>query len=271
MENINNVWCLDCGLNLFVKDGKRADGRQRLKCNICNTRTTIGAFRQGERRYNESRLLPFLRKENDELSKGELYSLGFIVADGTLTTNNGSPKLGINILERDVEVLEIVKRELDIPTDIGYYTRSDTGQKTVTLGWQYKYAWAAFTKKGLNLNKTGNEVWLPYMNSSHFIRGLLDGDGCFFINKEKHKYELSFTSGSKEYLEKLNAALESLYGVSAAKVATQRNKTGDAYRITIYKRAILKLGDLIYEDSDGLRLERKYNKYLEIKNGAKNK
>lgn len=261
------VWCLNCGFDLFVKDGHSKDGRQRLKCNICGTRTTEKALRQGERMPNEEMFLPFLRKENDELTNGELYALGFVMADGTLTTNNGSPKLGINILERDVEVLEIVRRELEIPNPIGYYTRFDTGQKTVAIGWQNKYAWAAFSKKGLELNKTGNEVWLPYMNNHHFIRGVFDGDGCFFINKEKHKYELSFTSGCKEYLENLNAALKNMFGVGAAKVATQRNKTGNAYRITIYKRAILKIGPQLYEDSDNLRLERKYKKYLEINNG----
>ena len=260
------IWCLNCGFNLYVKDGFTNDGRQRIKCSICGTRTTIKAMRQGEKMPINNELLPFLEKENKDLNKGELYSLGFLVADGNVTMN-GSPRLQLNILRKDIEVAEIIKRELKIPTDIKEYTRSDTGQEVIYLSWQNKYAWGPLVSKGLHANKTGAEVWLPYMNSLHFVRGLFDGDGCIFINKEKHKYELSFTSGCKEYLENLNQCFHTQVGVKASKVATQRNKTGDAYRITIYKRGLLKICEWLYKDSDNLRLERKYNKYLEIKNG----
>lgn len=265
---IDKIWCLKCGCSLYIKNGKATFNRQKIKCSICGTKTTIGAMRQGESMFNEDNLLPFLKKSNDELTNGELYSLGFLVADGSVSQ---AIQLSCNILEKDVEVLNIIKKELQFNNNIKYYTRKDTGQKTVLLNWQYKFAYPYLVSKGLSMNKTGNEIWLPYFNNSHFIRGLFDGDGCLFINKEKHKYELSFTSGCYKFLEDLNFALKSLYNVSASKVATQKNKTGNAYRITIYKQGLLKIMKELYKDSEGLRLERKYQKYLEILNTTNGK
>ena len=72
-------------------------------------------------------------------------------------------------------------------------------------------------------------------------------------------------------LEVIGDALKTLYNVSASKVATQKNKTGNAYRITIYKQGLLKIMKELYKDSEGLRLERKYQKYLEILNNSNGK
>lgn len=262
------IWCLNCGLSVYVKDGFTKDKRQRIKCCFCGTRTTIKAMKQGEKLPVNNSLLPFLLKNNSDLNKGELYSLGFLVADGNINLTK-SVRLQLNILQRDIEVAEIIKRELQIPNKILLYTRSDTGQEVLSLNWQNKYAWGPFLLKGLNAQKTGNEIWLPHMRSPHFVRGLFDGDGCIFINTEKHKYELSFTCGNKQFLEDLNNYFYEILGVKASKVATQRNKTGNCYRITIYKKSLLVLCEWMYKDSEGLRLERKYNKYLEIKNSVK--
>jgi hypothetical protein len=261
---IDKIWCLNCGGSLYSKNGKVSFNRQRVKCLICGTQTIIGAMKQGEKMFQEVKLLPFLRKDNSELSKGELYSLGFLIADGSVSQH---VQLSCNILKKDVEVLEIIKRELCFNNDIKYYTRNDTRQETVLLTWQYKFAYPYLVAKGLCMNKTGNEFWLPYMNNSHFIRGLFDGDGCLFVNKIKHRYELSFTSGCYNFLEDLNNNLKVLYGVGASKVTTQKNITGDSYRITIYKQGLLKILKELYKDSGALRLERKYNKYLEVLNG----
>lgn len=259
----DNVWCLNCGCSLYIKDGLTKDGRQKLQCKICRTKTTINAMKQGESMLNRNKLLPFLNKDNNELTKGELYSLGFLLADGSVSING---TLQLNILEKDVEVANIIKRELEIPNEVKYYTRGDTGQKVIRLSWQNKYAYPFFVAKGLEANKTGNKTWLSFMSNNHFLRGFFDGDGCLFINKIRHKYELSFTGGSYYFLESLNNDLKKTCGHCASKVATQRNKIGDTYRITLYKTALLRVCSYLYEDSDNLRLECKYKKYLEILN-----
>lgn len=260
------IWCLNCGFNIFIKNGVLKDGRQIYKCSICGTCTRAHAKRQGEKMFSELNLLPVLLKKNDELSSEELYSLGVLLADGSISE---SGILQLNILSKDKQMAQIVKQALLIPNDIKYYIRKDTKQEVLLLRYQYKYSTNYFILKGICPNKTGNEVLLDFMCEPNFIRGFFDGDGCIFINQEKHKYELSFTGGSYSFLEDLNNFIKKELGVGAAKVMTQRNKTGNAYRITMYKQALLKFCEWIYKDSEGLRLERKYNKYLEIKNNIK--
>lgn len=261
----NYIWCGSCGFNLFVKSGVLKDGRQILKCSICGVKTRTYCRRHGEKIFKQTELLPFLLKDSKDLNNEELYSLGFLLADGNVGSKGN---LQLNILSKDKEIACIIKEALQIPNDIKYYIRSDTQQEVLSLCWQNKYALNYFIAKGLTPNKTGEEVFLPWMSNSHFIRGFFDGDACLFVNKEKHRYELSFTGGSYTFLEDLNNYFKTCCNVSAAKVATQRNKTRDAYRITIYKQGLLKICEYLYKDSEGLRLERKYNKYLEIKNNV---
>jgi len=260
---IDNVWCLNCGYSLYIKNGIASHKRQKIKCCICGTQTIIGAMRQGETIFNESKLLPFLLKENHTLTNGELYSLGFLVADSSVSPH---VQLRCNILKQDVQILQIIKKELCIKNNIKYYINKKTGQNTVSLTWQYKYAYAYLVNKGLCLNKTGNEMWLDFFNNSHFIRGFLDGDGCLFINKHKYKYELSFTSSCYQFLSDFNDNLKLLYGANAFNITSLHYTSRTLYRITIYKHGLLKILHELYKDSEGLRLERNYSKYLEILN-----
>lgn len=260
------LWCTNCGFNLFVKNGLLKDGRQLYKCCVCNSTTRNYCMKQGEKIFKESDLLPILLKSNDSLDDQELYSLGVLLADGSISD---SGILQLNILAKDKEIAEIVKKALVIPNDIKYYIRKDTNQEVLLLRYQYKYCTNYFMLKGICPNKTGKEVLLPFMKNPHFVRGLFDGNGCLFINRDKHKYELSFTSGCYQFLEDLNNFFKLNLNVGAAKVMTQKNKTGDSYRITMYKKALLLFCEWMYKDSNGLRLERKYQKYLEIKNNVK--
>lgn len=260
-ESIDQIWCLNCGMTSFTKSGFTKDKRQRIKCKYCNTKTTIGAKRKGERLFDENKLLPILRKNPLSLSKAEKYCMGLIIADGCFTQGH---TFSYSCAEKDKEIILNIKQILGIGNPIGEYSRkSNKNKKELMLRWRYKYSKEYWAQLGLNANKTGNEVWLGYMEDSHFIRGYFEGDGCIFSNGKEVR--LSFTSLSKDFLTKLSNYLHSVLGIKKQEPYFIHEKRINALGLRYRRKETLLICDYLYEDSKGLRLERKYQKYLEIK------
>ena len=60
------------------------------------------------------------------------WLLGFIASDGTIRKNENEIKIGLAIKDR--EILEKIKAELQLQTEIKEYT-TNTGYDTCTLRW----------------------------------------------------------------------------------------------------------------------------------------
>lgn len=87
----------------------------------------------------------------------------------------------------------------------------------------------------------------------HFIRGLIDGDGCIRINNHQ-QINLSFCSGNKSCVEQFKNILNMDNKIGQDKNTFRIQVTGN-------KKA-KKILDLIYlNSSDDNRLTRKYNIY----------
>jgi len=255
------VDCTKCESEYIVKFGKTEDGRQIIKCTDCNRKTTLNPKARGQGFSNEKKLLPFLSKPYYSLTKEELYSLGWMISDGTVSKMNA---LSLSVQFRDREILDIIKKALSIPNSIRTYDRTHENKGIACiLSWASKYALKDFERYGLFPNKTGNEIWLPYMRSNHFIRGLFDGDGGFsFINKPKMNGNAHFTCASYKFIQAMTTYLEE---VCKAKAVVYQTEGVNAYKLTFSILNADKLGNYLYQDSEGLRLERKYQKYLQIK------
>lgn len=207
-----------------------------------------------------------LLKNHNNFTLGELYSLGLLISDGCIDNQN---KLTISLQYEDGYILEYIKNHLLIPTEVKIYKTKKTetstswsieGREYKRLTWGYKFAPPYWEKLGMIRNKTGNEVWLPYMNTWSFVRGFLDGDGCISNNK------IIFTCANINFLQNLQKFIGSHinnYG--------SLYKDGTAFDLSFTGRFAIELGNYLYKDSEGLRLERKYQKYLEILNNSNGK
>lgn len=262
--NLTRYYCPACGHDQLQKKGKTKDGRQRYKCQACSKRSTYGSLKKGERFFKPEKLLPILLKNQDELSLGELYSMGLLISDGCIDIKN---RLTISLQYKDGYILEYVKSFLLIPNEVKVYEtkKSETssswsvaGRKYKRLIWGYKFATPYWEKLGMLQNKTGNEIWLPYMNSWSFIRGFLDGDGCISNNK------IIFTCANIDFLQNLQKFIGSYINNFGSLY-----KDHSAFDLSFTGKHALELGNYLYQDSEGLRLERKYNKYLEILNNGR--
>ena len=115
-------------------------------------------------------------------------------------------------------------------------------------------------KQPLFLNKIPKEL------IHYFFRGLIDGDGCFYISPNK-KCRQFYLAGSFEqewdyfinFLKKYNIKF---------KIKKKIQKKTQKYSVVFLSgKQLIKMGDIIYKDfsNDKLGFLRKYEKYLLIK------
>lgn len=181
------------------------------------------------------------------------YLLGFIFADGCIRKDN--LVLSIVVHNKDIDILEKIKNELNSNIPISNVKNKNHSRINIC---NIKLC-SDLIKLGCHNNKTFN-LHFPNLNNNlipHFIRGFMDGDGCISIKRKNNYiyYSLSFT-GTIDMMKKLKEILD-----VNNKITFYRN----AYALNIGKKKdVMRILDWIYKDAN-LFLQRKYNKYCEIK------
>ena len=249
ITKITRFYCPKCGYDQLIKKGFTPDGRQRFRCLECNKTSTYKVRSMGSSLFNPKKLLPFMFKSYQKLNKQELYSLGLLIANGSLSKAN---QMSITLQKDDGYILNYVKEALAIPNPVGLVVCGNKKKEYARLTWGYKYAEPYWKEYGLIKCKTKHEFWLTYMNSFHFLRGYLDGNGC--ISKDR----LIFSCGALRFLQSLQEWLSNFF-VDLGYLY----KGHGCYTLEYRHKTSAKILELIYQDSLNLRLEKKYNKYLE--------
>lgn len=207
------------------------------------------------------------REENievfNEFTKDSCYWGGFIAADGNIAQYSVSCELATV----DINHLEKFRVFLQSNAKINERIR-------VVKNKEFKYCsihihnknLVDILKNGFNLIAKKSLILLPpdkIPNGliKHYIRGYIDGDGCIYWNKSNKKTRLVICSGSLELLCWIDSNLKLLYDIGNPKIKKVNNRL--LYTIGYSKNILTALNDLY---KDGERLERKFNKYLELKN-----
>ena len=108
-------------------------------------------------------------------------------------------------------------------------------------------------------SKTINLPHVPPEFMPYFIRGYLEGDGCINLYDKKKRLSVTFTSGSKLFLEELSKIISSISGVKIHNVFSNSR----AYQIKYSTKEATLLLKYIYSDIENrLYLTRKYNVFL---------
>jgi hypothetical protein len=106
---------------------------------------------------------------------------------------------------------------------------------------------------------------IPEELQVYWFRGLVDGDGCFYVNKKNkasHFEIYSEYNQNWQFVENLFKKLKIKYSIYRRK---RKEGTSSGIRITGIEN-VIKFGDWLYSDIAFMGLNRKYQKYLEIKN-----
>lgn len=244
-------YCKCVGFDSFIKNGFDKNKNQRWVCKYCKKSYSM---------KNKMKELPTDLMYRNVFSNNELYCLGYLYADGWVQKN----RLGICVKKTDGFIINLIKQTFNLNTKITDIKRKD-GREHLQILFRIAYFEEDLLHLGFMPNKTGKEIWLSYMCNPHFVRGFLDGDGSVFIIK--NGLRMSFVSKSYSYLESLGNYLQTLTNIPPKTIYDEGN--AKVHMMRYNGKQALELGNYLYQDSEGLRLERKYNKYLEILNNGK--
>lgn len=209
-------------------------------------------------------------------SHEKAYWLGFFYTDGYVCCNDN--RVGIELNSEDDYMLKNLLNLIDSNMKVKYRKRKNKFNnknkdylESCSITFNNRKLHDDLINKGVLPNKTkilkfpnNNIVDEKYMFS--FIRGLIDGDGSICLCNNNNGYKkphISFISASYDFINGLKYFLYK-YNI---KINITTNKNGLYRMITEKQSDVFRLLNLLYKDSnENCRLERKYKKYIEIKN-----
>lgn len=204
-------------------------------------------------------------------TEAKAYFLGFIIADGSVsdTNNNGVVnRLAINISHKDVEILEMLKKEIEAnSTEIEIYTPHESTfssnlMSRLTLN-SVKLC-EDLAKLGVVRNKRTKE-YMPEINhhlKRHLVRGFFDGDGS--VHKDNRGAPIVSFTKSKSMLrniqEYLIKEINSSRNTSVNSAGIGRNSFN--FQLSSIKDSV-NFYHLIYDDAN-FYLNRKYKVFTSL-------
>jgi hypothetical protein len=192
------------------------------------------------------------------------YFVGLMAADGNLSKDGRH----LNLVSKDKDLLEQVKEKMEIRAKIAPHYRS--GERLEKFkAWHLQfgdvvlYRWLVSIGMTPRKSKTIKKVDVPDQFFSHFLRGLFDGDGSIYSYwdkrwKSSYMYYVSFTSGSKPFLDWLQERIYTLYTLKGHQSSSTR-----CYQLKYSKHRARELLYVMYEDAT-IRLRRKSEKVHRI-------
>lgn len=212
---------------------------------------------------------PFLKINTKEVA----YLLGFLWADGSF----GSKKqcsISMEIIKQDMDKIKSV---IISTGNWNFRTRQRNDWQPVTcasINNRKLYNFLLDNDYGIKSTASPDKILsiIPENLKHCFFRGLIDGDGCFYVNEKQYLYQFSITSTINQnwafFTEKLND-LNVKYDIKHIERINDKSGNMNSYsclRVT-NKNEILKLGNYIYSDfeSNHMGLVRKYEKFNLIK------
>lgn len=203
-------------------------------------------------------------------NQNKAYVLGFLYADGNVSKEKYNIQLSLQ--EGDKHILEAISKDMETNTPLVY--RKSACCNT----WQDQYALSLHSRKmhmdlcklGVVPNKT-HGITYPYFLSEdlhrHFIRGVLDGDGCIHPPSGKNgKIKSVDICGTYNFCKQLKEIIETRLDIHCSVIKVNNNPKQTTYRTTVSGGIqVSKFLDWIYCDAN-LYLYRKYDLYQKYYN-----
>jgi intein/homing endonuclease len=261
--------------DLVIKEGK-LNSREIAEIFKCNARVVAKrAWHLGVKLPYASPLSRFKYKYKVDhnffktWTIGMAYVLGFIAADGNIFKEKNRPnvwKLKIGLSAKDVCHLEKIKIVMGSTHPIkirntNYKTKKGDMLMKACLNINSKSICDDLFDLGVTERKSLTLQWIdqcPAEYVSHLVRGYFDGDGCINIyNLERKSASIRATMLGTEHF--LNGVAENV-GINRIPIPI-KNKC--IYDLRYHGKQCVQFLDWLYKDSyDLVRLDRKYNKYI---------
>ncbi len=209
-----------------------------------------------------------------DITKPEVaYILGLLWSDGHISKNGYSIEVYCkyeeninsdyntikNIILKTGKWNIYIRDRYDLRTNKTYHNA--TFQTTNKYLWDFLFEMDYRSKSYISPIKILNHIPIKYQ--SDFFRGYSDGDGCFYFKNTTVQYTIS-SSFNQDWTSCIN--LFNKIDIDKFNIQKQVSKKRKYSAIRIANKwDIIKLGEYLYSNSDGIRFERKYQTYLKIK------
>jgi hypothetical protein len=203
--------------------------------------------------------------------KTQSYALGLLWADGWLTKPIcRSRNLAIEVLESDFIDFEESLSSLGKVTVRKRHRNGRNPQAGALITNKNLCEWLfeiGFKDKSI-ISPNKLMSFIPEKCKKHFIRGWVDGDGCFYVHEKNNTFQFiiagSYEQDWSSFIEILNTLKIKYTYKQKTQIQNDRANKCSIIRITGLKNLKVFI-DYIYDDADFF-LKRKYQKALIIKN-----
>lgn len=198
------------------------------------------------------------------------YWLGYLMADGCVAKNMNT----VSICSKDKITIEKFRSfigDTNIPILPSKNCAGLQNQSVIKIN--SRKMCFDLTKHGCTPQKA-YRIYIPNINKdllNHFLRGYFDGDGCFYIRKDRNIWgNASITSCSNIILKQVQNLLKELNILRKnreyIRYTLSKNKKSKYGTINIGSiKEIVKFGDFLYNNAT-IFLQRKFERYLKFKN-----
>ena len=198
----------------------------------------------------------------DEWSNELAWLVGVVLSDGHVSNHIHGKYIWVKMCDKDV--LDKIKIITGYKGDVTPLKREKLHYKKpyiIIIGG--KKIWQFFTNLGMDNHKSQTAKWpvgLPNEYVDHFIRGLFDGDGSIYF--DKNDYPFVRICGTKKLMDSVSRYIDLHFTEHSNKIETN-------YTIQYTGIRAEDLLELIYKNSkQNIRMDRKYNKVLENFHGT---
>ncbi|MDD4901586.1 MAG: LAGLIDADG family homing endonuclease [Patescibacteria group bacterium] len=200
------------------------------------------------------------RRDKIKWSPDLAYVVGLITSDGCLSKDGRH----IEFTSNDIDLILTFKSILGLKVKIGHKTSGYTGKKYPRLqfGDIVLYNWLKSIGLMPKKSKIIGDLKIPRKYFFDFLRGLFDGDGCFYSYWDKRwkssfMFYVDFCSASKKFLKWLRKSLSAHLEIRGnLKIGT------NVWNLRFAKEEGLKIIKKMYYLSDVKCLARKKNKII---------
>ncbi len=198
----------------------------------------------------------------DALTPASAWVLGLWITDGWLTLRGTSKRIGIAF--KDEDLLRNIHTLLQSETAVHFNPK--------TVAWKFQVTSDHLYDQLFVLGVCGlgtNRIHVPAVPDDlfpHLVRGIIDGDGSIVRHGGDNATFCTtrVTCMHRTFLSELSEHLALVVGIKSRIYGKQ--ETNKALDLVIPHRQSLKLFPWLYKDSEGIRLERKYQTALHFLN-----
>ena len=219
-------------------------------------------------------------------SEESAYWLGFIYADGYILVNTENKnhcnyELGIELQKNDIEHLnkfninfnnyykiKTRSRSMNSLDILNGKDPSNRMRETCQIRIYSKKIVTDLINQNIVQNKTKNNIFPKIEDNKlflHFLRGYIDGDGSYVIDK-RGRLSINIEGNNSYCFDYIVDKLKKDFNIKAS---YYKDKTCYKLQIRI-KKDVIKLIDLMFENAN-IYLDRKYKKIIEMKNAVYNR